>query len=53
METFPLDCRRQLAFWLLHKGNTRLGKERRKAKNNKPNKKEEYVKGEKRNLVLA
>ena len=30
LDTFPLDCRRQLALWLLHKGNTRLGRDDKK-----------------------
>ena len=32
---FSVDCRRQLALWVLHKGNTRLGKDDEKQRGKK------------------
>ena len=51
LETFPVDCRRQLALSVVHKGNTRLGRdeEKTKRKQNKA-KKDEAGKQGKREL---
>ena len=35
LETFPVDCRRQLALSVVHKGNTRLGRDEEKQRGNK------------------
>ena len=35
---FSVDCRRQLALWVLHKGNTRLGRDDGKQRGKKEKK---------------
>ena len=35
LETFPVDCRRQLALSVVHKGNARLGRDEEKQRGNK------------------